>query len=157
MPTDIQRGAYAANSTFVSLVRNIVARLQTWIAASWLIRTGTAVVNRLATIATTSALAGVGRTLAFWTSHSFLYRWLTAEPDPEVVVIDLRETHTVGPFVILLDQLAPTVARTWQASHVRRATARLRTATAAAWLTESKTIRLLRAALRPPVSPDERR
>ncbi|ELZ40572.1 hypothetical protein C463_14720 [Halorubrum californiense DSM 19288] len=35
--------------------------------------------------------------------HSFLYRWLTAEPDPEVIVIDLRETWTVGPFIRLLD------------------------------------------------------
>ncbi|MDB9249188.1 hypothetical protein PN419_09310 [Halorubrum ezzemoulense] len=34
---------------------------------------------------------------------SFLYRWLTAEPDPDVIVIDLRETWTVGPFIRLLD------------------------------------------------------
>lgn len=36
---------------------------------------------------------------------SWLYRWLTAEPEPEVIVIDLRETYTVGPFVRLLDRL----------------------------------------------------
>ncbi|WP_210755403.1 hypothetical protein [Halorubrum sp. PV6] len=34
---------------------------------------------------------------------SFLYQWLTAEPDPEVIVIDLRETWTVGPILRLLD------------------------------------------------------
>lgn len=37
---------------------------------------------------------------------SFSYRWLTAEPDPEVIVIDLRETYTVGPLVAALDRLA---------------------------------------------------
>jgi len=37
-------------------------------------------------------------------THSFLYRWLTTEPDPEVIVIDLRETYTVGPFVAVLDR-----------------------------------------------------
>lgn len=36
---------------------------------------------------------------------SSLYRWLTAEPEPEVIVIDLRETWTVGPFIRLLDAL----------------------------------------------------
>ena len=36
---------------------------------------------------------------------SYLYRWLTAEPDPEVIVIDLRETVTVGPFVAMLDRI----------------------------------------------------
>ncbi|WP_281194753.1 hypothetical protein [Halorubrum sp. F4] len=34
---------------------------------------------------------------------SWLYRWLTAEPDPDVIVIDLRETWTVGPFLGILD------------------------------------------------------
>ena len=37
--------------------------------------------------------------------HSLLYRWLTKEPDPEVVVIDLRETYTVGPVIAVLDWL----------------------------------------------------
>ncbi|MGM0718437.1 MAG: hypothetical protein ACQET5_14990 [Halobacteriota archaeon] len=36
---------------------------------------------------------------------SYLYRWLTAEPDPEVIVIDLRETWTVGPFIAILDRV----------------------------------------------------
>ncbi|GAB3319795.1 hypothetical protein [Haloplanus salinarum] len=59
-------------------------------------------------------LAGVGRgerteRLAARTrrvvTDSFVYRWLTAEPDPEVIVIDLRETYTVGPFVAVVDRL----------------------------------------------------
>jgi len=37
--------------------------------------------------------------------QSALYQWLTAEPDPDVIVIDLRETWTVGPFLNILDWL----------------------------------------------------
>lgn len=40
--------------------------------------------------------------------RSWLYRWLTAEPDPEVIVVDLRRTYTVGPLLGLLERaLAP--------------------------------------------------
>lgn len=35
--------------------------------------------------------------------QSFVYQWLTAEPDPDVIVIDLRETKIVGPILRLLD------------------------------------------------------
>lgn len=35
---------------------------------------------------------------------SWLYRWLTAEPDAEVVVIDLRETLSAGPILASIDQ-----------------------------------------------------
>lgn len=35
---------------------------------------------------------------------SWLYRWLTAEPDPDVIVIDLRETVTVGPWLTLFQR-----------------------------------------------------
>jgi len=39
-----------------------------------------------------------------WVRASFLYRWLTAEPEPDVIVIDLRETLTVGPIIAMLDR-----------------------------------------------------
>ncbi|MFB6222875.1 MAG: hypothetical protein ABEH86_04270, partial [Haloarcula sp.] len=48
--------------------------------------------------------------------ESYCYRWLTKEPDPEVIVIDLRETHTVGPFIALLDRIIPAIERAWQHS-----------------------------------------
>ncbi|WP_066414416.1 hypothetical protein [Halorubrum aethiopicum] len=44
-----------------------------------------------------------GKRVANAVRASWLYRWLTAEPDPEVIVIDLRETWTVGPFLRILD------------------------------------------------------
>lgn len=39
-----------------------------------------------------------------WAQASFLYRWLTADPEPEVIVIDLRETVTVGPLIAGLER-----------------------------------------------------
>ncbi|USZ71508.1 hypothetical protein [Natronosalvus halobius] len=42
---------------------------------------------------------------AGYATSSGIYRWLTAEPDPEVIVIDLRETRTVGPVFVVLDRV----------------------------------------------------
>lgn len=39
-----------------------------------------------------------------YVTSSFGYRWLTAEPDPNVIVIDLRETLAIGPFIAALDR-----------------------------------------------------
>ncbi|OTF01202.1 hypothetical protein [Halorubrum sp. SD683] len=50
-----------------------------------------------------SRLGRLSRRTADAVRDSYLYRWLTAEPDPDVIVIDLRETWTVGPFIRLLD------------------------------------------------------
>jgi len=50
-----------------------------------------------------SRLGSLWRRTAAAVRDSYLYGWLTAEPDPEVIVIDLRETWTVGPFIRLLD------------------------------------------------------
>ncbi|OYR59033.1 hypothetical protein [Halorubrum halodurans] len=46
-----------------------------------------------------------GERVAAAVRASWLYRWLTAEPDPDVIVIDLRETWTVGPFLRILDRV----------------------------------------------------
>ena len=44
-------------------------------------------------------------TFVSWVGHSRGHRWLTAEPDPEVIVIDLRETKALGPLLGVLDRL----------------------------------------------------
>lgn len=157
MATETERGSYGGSSTLVGVVRRVVQQFQTWLAASLLARTGEVLTSGLTTAVDASAVAGSGRAVARWTRRSFLYRWLTAEPDPEVIVIDLRETYTVGPVIALLDRVAPIVARTWRGSHAARVTARLRTATNQPWLTDSRTVRLLTAALEPPDPPDEER
>ncbi|MFC7047247.1 hypothetical protein ACFQH6_19210 [Halobacteriaceae archaeon GCM10025711] len=68
-----------------------------------------------------STLHRTGSALARWTRHSYLYRWLTAEPEPEVVVIDLRETWTVGPVLRVLDWVIDRVERTYRGSASQRA------------------------------------
>lgn len=100
------------------------------------------------------ATAEAGSTrLATVTRDSWLYRWLTAEPEPEVVVIDLRETYTVGPLIAALDRvtrvLDPPIRETilplWRRTRTRAALAWLARVVAA-----SRTGRLLTAALEPP-------
>jgi len=51
------------------------------------------------------ALSAATERLSSVVRASYLYRWLTAEPDPDVIVIDLRETWTVGPVIAILDWL----------------------------------------------------
>jgi len=49
----------------------------------------------------------VTTTLQRWATHSWGYQWLTAEPEPDVIVIDLRDSVVVGPVIRLLDWLTP--------------------------------------------------
>jgi len=49
---------------------------------------------------------------------SFIYRWLTAEPEPEVIVIDLRETWTVGPMITIIDRVLKGFIQSAQTSTV---------------------------------------
>ena len=67
-----------------------------------------------------------------WVRQSALYQWLTAEPDPEVIVIDLRETLTVGPFLGMLDWLVTGLGDAATDSRVIGITQRSITATRAA-------------------------
>ena len=63
----------------------------------------------------------LGQWLLRSVEQSFVYRWLTKEPDPEVIVIDLRETYTVGPFIRLVDSLLDRVTPYWRGSRLKRA------------------------------------
>ena len=64
-----------------------------------------------------SRIVGSARAVTAGAGHivqnSYVYRWLTKEPDPDVIVIDLRETYTVGPFIAILDKVVPHVERAW--------------------------------------------
>ena len=63
-------------------------------------------------------------------ASSWLVRWLTAEPEPDVIVIDLREVRMVRPFVLALDrvagQLASALPYSWLGFVVGRVGDRLR-------------------------------
>ncbi|QSG05109.1 hypothetical protein [Halapricum desulfuricans] len=76
---------------------------RSWLAGSTLRRFGGRVSRRLSsTVSGSRTLSGLSA-VERWVRSSWLYRWLTAEPEPEVIVIDLRETVTVRPFLIAID------------------------------------------------------
>jgi hypothetical protein len=52
--------------------------------------------------------------------RSAVYRWLTKEPEPTVVVIDLQETYTVGPIIRLVDAGVEFAKPYWEASLAKR-------------------------------------
>lgn len=72
-----------------------------------------------------------GATILHWTKTSYLYRWLTKEPEPDVIVIDLRDTLSVGPIIALLDQLVslliPASHRSSLVTHTHRLTSTFNT------------------------------
>lgn len=156
MTTDTKRN-YVDNSAFIGAVRSLARLLQAWAAASSFVRTATRFVRGLTKAANRSAIVNRCRVLARKVRHSTGYRWLTQEPEPDGVVIDLRDTYTIGPFVALLDRVAPTLGRAWRGSLVHRLGEWLRATSQSAWVTNSRTFQLLAAALGPPDPPDEER
>jgi hypothetical protein len=50
------------------------------------------------------------------TRNSFLYRWLTTEPEPDVIVIDLTETWSVGPIIRGVDRVVQFLQPRWRSS-----------------------------------------
>lgn len=64
--------------------------------------------------ASSSAVVGgvsrLGSRITAVIRESALFQWLTAEPEPDVIVIDLRETWTVGPIIGLLDRVITALA-----------------------------------------------
>jgi hypothetical protein len=67
-----------------------------------------ATADRLTTALDDSALVSAARhvetTLSRWAGGSRLVGWLLADPDPDVIVVDLRETYTVGPLLRVLER-----------------------------------------------------
>jgi hypothetical protein len=77
---------------------------------------------------------------------------LTAEPEPDVVVIDLRETLAVGPVIRLLDRVLDLIVPYWAQSIPGRVLDVL-----VGWgerAADTRVGRLLVAALEPPEPPD---
>lgn len=88
------------------------------------------------------------------TDNSYCYRKLTKEPELTVIVIDLRETYTVGPVVVLLDRLVQAVEPVWLDSTLKRITDGLLALVEAAAQTSAG--QSIAALLEPPEPPDER-
>lgn len=92
--------------------------------------------------------------------ESYCYRWLTKEPDPDVIVMDLRETYTVGPLIALLDRVIPYIENAWQHSRVESVAERVSERLAEDVLdplAETRGYELAAAILTPPEAPERKR
>lgn len=107
-------------STVVGHLRTVTTLFGLWVSHATLARLARKAQHIGASATQTSALARVGRVVLAWVQCSFLYRWLTAEPDPQVIVIDLRETITVGPFVRMADWVVHRTRETGRHSMLSR-------------------------------------
>lgn len=95
----------------------VVSTLRAARDGSTLLRTGSVLGDRLAAGSDRSrvftSVGGAGDRLARWSRHS----WLFGPPaEPEVVVVDLRETYTVGPLLAVLDRTVAWAAPRWRGS-----------------------------------------
>lgn len=101
-----------------------------------------------------SRVAVLAGTCRRYVEGSWLYRWLTAEPDPDVIVIDLRETWTVGPILTAIERfgrwLVPAAGQSWTASLTRRshAVAKARPVRLVSVVVGAATLALFAASLR---------
>lgn len=102
-----------------------------------------------------SRLSAAAATLSTWVRNSWLYGWLTAEPEPDVIVIDLRETRTIGPVISVLDRVVPRAASAARESAAWSLSERAYGAVARP-MAESRVLRWCVAVLEPPEPPAER-
>lgn len=116
-----ERDSTPTGTSVVVAVARDLRDLSRWLESSSVVRLYRRTSAGAATAATNSTFAHLLGLLAAWTRESFIYRWLTKEPDPEVVVIDLRESYTVGPFVAALDRVVPRIQRWWSNAGTRNA------------------------------------
>jgi hypothetical protein len=96
----------------------------------------------------TSLIADVSR-------NSFVYRWLTTEPEPDVIVIDLTETYTVGPLIRVLDRAVEVFEPLWNSSGSKNSLQRIGLL-GKALASESVCLNLMARMLRPPSEVDSR-
>ncbi|MFC7213484.1 hypothetical protein ACFQO4_05230 [Saliphagus sp. GCM10025334] len=107
----------ADDSTTDHNSRSFVARkTESSVAASH----GRAIQRSVTRAGRSSRLVGAATVLARYVTSSAVYRWFTAEPEPEVIVIDLRETRTVGPIFAILDRVIAFVTASLTTSRVAR-------------------------------------
>ena len=109
---------------------------------------------------TVDAARTLGARTSAFAQGSYCYRWLTKEPDPEVIIIDLRETYAVGPFITLLDKLIPHVKDAWRQSRVGSVVKRVFERLASDVfdpLSETRGYELAATLLTPPEPPEQAR
>lgn len=97
-------------------------------------------------------LSSAAGTTADVARGSALYAWLTKEPEPEVIVIDLRETRLLGPCLGVLDDVVTRVEPAWTGSRVKAGVDRVAALVDRGLRTRPG--RLLVALLEPPEPPE---
>lgn len=102
-------------STILTAATAAYRSLITWVKASASYRT----LNAHPAWWRASRLNSTLNTATTWARNAYLFRWLTAEPEPEVIVIDLRDTFTVGPFIEILDEVLMALTPAYDRSRLR--------------------------------------
>lgn len=74
--------------------------------------------SRLTAATDRAQVTRLSTSLRRYVTGSVAYRWLTSEPEPDVIVIDLRETRTVGPILSVLDRAVTTAVASLPTSSV---------------------------------------
>ncbi|WP_049915321.1 hypothetical protein [Natrialba taiwanensis] len=106
-----------------SSLSRVGSRVRNWIANSRLAARGSSLSRygaRIRGAIVNSRLAAIGATWTGYLKSTYCYRWLTTEPEPEVIVIDLRETRAVGPIIRGIDRVAGELAAALETSGVAR-------------------------------------
>lgn len=102
-----------------------------------------------------SALVRLGRSATAVARASSGYRWFAEEPDRQVIVVDLRDTYTVGPIVAVLVRVHEWLGPVRESS-TAESTRGVYT-TLASIAVRSRTGRMIVALFSPPDLPEERR
>jgi hypothetical protein len=105
-------------SAIVQFLAALRDRLAAGIARSRVRRLCSGLSSTTSTAIRHSRLRAFARTIGRIWKGSWLYGWLTADPEPETVVIDLSETVTVGPVIQAVDRAGS--AANWRQSWVGR-------------------------------------
>jgi len=98
-----------------------------------------------------SAACRLFRTIQRFLRHSPIYRWLTSEPDADVIVIDLRETVTVGPVLRLVQPLGSIVYPWYSGSRLVPSDG---LGSLHSFVSTSRTVTLLQTLFEPPELPE---
>lgn len=91
--------AAVRDSVVLSWLGSLQTRCETAVTESRIIAGLTRLGDGLGRAGRHSQVAALGTSLHGIAEHSRCYQWLTAEPEPDVVEIDLRETMLVGPVI----------------------------------------------------------
>jgi len=144
----------AEGSTLLARVREAADDLDRALSGSRLHAVGRRFIERVQTATTSSGLMSSMWTLERWARAAWLFEWLTKEPEPDVVVIDLREVKTVAPVLSALEGFVDRLAPAWDTSTVGRLGRMLDAAAESSEVLDNRVVDVLVRLLEPPEPPE---